>query len=345
MGKCNITDKELAEALDITINKLVDICDFFDSDDEDNWELTPGTHFEWGLHGSRVFSAEGAVEICNYLEANQRERPLLKRWKRWLLQRDQRLKGLMIAKRVQEASAIPGQLVFRNGRAFLAPKACREVLSLGTRQDVLWKAFQEIQRFGGTEKESLKIDEDFFEDESKRPHSESELKYHYFSGSGLASISKLLGIRLTKKHRQEWVKTVAEYAPPALSVIEKHESDRTQHIKKVMNRVRSQANGRCQLTGRRKSVYKFNLVVHHLFDQKTHPQFADMEINLIAIGEDIHNHFHQWMGGAHISCTVEDLERYVEEFGNSLFPDGDAKQATEAAMKLSKAKNALKPLL
>ena len=126
MGKCNITDEELAEALDITLDKLADICDFFDADPDDDWELLKEVHFEQGPFGSRLFSPEGAVEICNYLEHKKEERPLLKRWKRWLLQRDRRLKGLMVAKRVQEISDLgDGQLVFEAGRAFLAPRACR----------------------------------------------------------------------------------------------------------------------------------------------------------------------------------------------------------------------------
>ncbi|PZV10949.1 MAG: hypothetical protein DCF22_15545 [Leptolyngbya sp.] len=87
MGKCNITDKELAEALEISLKHLMTICQDFDADPNDDWELTLGIHFQWGVYGSRVFSAEGAVAICNYLERNYQERPLLQRWKRWLLQR------------------------------------------------------------------------------------------------------------------------------------------------------------------------------------------------------------------------------------------------------------------
>jgi hypothetical protein len=336
MGKCNITDKELANALDITTDHLADICDAFDADPNDDWELTKGVHFEWAPYGSRVFSAEGAVEICNYLERNQQERPLLQRWKRWLLQRDQRLKGLMIAKRVQEVSELDGQLVFRNGRAFLAPRACREVLNLGTRQDILNRTFTEIQRSDNTDIEPLKIDIDFLNHEQDKK---------YFSRSGLASIGKQLGIRHSQKHRQEWIKVVVEYAPLALETIEKHESAREQRITDAMKRVCKQAGGYCQLTNRRKSVHKFNLEAHHLFDRKTYPKFADMEVNLIAIGGDIHSHFHQWMGGTHIPCTVEDMERYIEEFSNALFPNGNAVQATKIAIQLSNAKKILGSLI
>lgn len=340
MGKCNITDSELANALDITINRLVDICDAFDADPNDSWELNEGVHFEWAPHRARVFSAEGAVEICNYLENHQQERPILQRWKRWLLQRDQRLKGLMIAKRVQEVSELKGQLVFQNGTAFLSPRACREVFNLGTRQDILNRTFGEIQRSENVEIEPLKIDVDFINHEQDKK---------YFSRSGLASIGKQLGIRHSQKHRQEWVKVVVEYAPLALDAIEKHEAARAQRIAARMNQVCKQARGHCQLTNRRKSVDKFNLEAHHLFDKKSYPKLADMEVNLIAVGGDIHSHFHQWMGGSSVSCTVEDMERYVEEFSNSLFAHGNAQQNAQQAMKvavqLSNAKKILRALL
>ncbi|MGB3515274.1 MAG: hypothetical protein WBA43_02390 [Elainellaceae cyanobacterium] len=336
MGKCNITSQELAEALDITLDQLENYCDFFDSDPDDDWELLLGVHYEYSSHGSRAFSAEGALEICNYLEVNQEERPVFKRFKRWLLQRDRRLKGLLIAKRVQETSSTKGQLVFLNGKAFLAPRACREILGLGKRQDVLNRTFEEIQRSDNTEIEILQINADFFDDDGKQ---------RYFSGSGLASVSHHLGVRLTQKHRQEWVKAVEEYAPKAFAAIEKHEAGRAQRIEKVMEQVRKKAQGRCQLTNRRKSVHKFNLEVHHLFDKHTYPQVADMEANLIAIGSDIHTHFHHWMGGSKVSCTIEDFERYIEEFSHSLFPNDNIEQATKIAIQLSSSKKSVRASL
>lgn len=335
MVNCNITAGELARALDITPDRLADICDFFDRDPDDDWELIEGTHFVWGPLRSRIFSSEGAIEICNYLEHNKKERPILQRWKRWLLQRDRRLKGLVIAKSVQEISEVKGQLLFKGGRAFLAPRACRQVLGLGRRQDILNRTFVEIQRSENVEIEPLKIDEDFYDEEERR----------YFSRSGLASVSKQLGTRLTQKHRREWVKTVSEYAPPALAAIEKYESDRETRIAKIAKRVKRQANGRCQLTNRRRSVHKFDLEVHHLFDKSTYPHLADIEANMIAIESYRHDHFHQWMGGATVSCTVEDMEKYVEEFSNSLFPDGNVEQATKVAMRLSRAKRILRSMV
>lgn len=337
MSRFNILSKELAEALEISEDRLYEICEEFDADPDDDWELEKGIHYEPGPVGSRIFSSEGAIEICNYLEVNIAERPLLTRFKRWLLRRDRNLKGLMIRKRVHEASDRKGQLVFQSGRAFLAPRACREVLGLGKRQDILKRTFKEIQRCTNTEIEPLVINEDFFEGE--------EPGKEYFSSSGLAALGKQLGTRLTQKHRQEWVKVVAEYAPKALTSLEAHERGKEKHIRQVMDRVRKEAKRRCQLTGRRQQVHKFDLEVHHLYDRMSYPQFADREANLIPIASDIHTHFHQWMGGPKVSCTVEDMEKYIEEFGNSLFSDGDNEQASRVLIRLSEAKRQLRPLL
>lgn len=180
--------------------------------------------------------------------------------------------------------------------------------------------------------EPLKLDVDFLNHEQDKK---------YFSRSGLASIGKQLGVRHSQKHRQEWLKVVVEYVPPALEAIEKHEAAREKRIADAMKRVCRQASGYCQLTNRRKSVHKFNLEAHHLFDKNSYPKLADMDVNLIAIGGDIHSHFHQWMGGTHVSCTIEDMERYIEEFSNALFPNGNAEQATKVAIQLSNAKRIL----
>lgn len=336
MAKFNITSEELADALEIELSHLIDICEEFDRDPDDAWELIQGTHFEWGTRGSRIFSPEGAVEICNYLEENYDERPVLQRWKRWLLRRDQRLKGLMIAKQIQESSESKGQIIFRSGKAFLAPRACREVLGIGTRQDVLNRTFNEIQLSENTELEPLEIDRDFYHPEPK---------ICYFSGTGIAVVSKQLGKRLTQKHRKAWVEAVAEYAPKALMTLERNEADRGKAIQKAMANVHSQAKRRCQITNRHQAAYKFNLEVHHLFDRASYPQLAAVELNLIAIGGDIHSDFHKWLGGCHVSCTIEDMERYIQEFGSSLFADDNIDQATKVAIHLSQAKKMLRALL
>ena len=107
----------------------------------------------------------------------------------------------------------------------MSPRACRSILGLGTRQDILNRTFKEIQTNSNTEIESLKKDYDFYE---------SEDQVMYFSGTGIASIGKQLGVKLTKRYRQDYVKIVSEYAPKALIAIEKEEQKRDNKIKNAM---------------------------------------------------------------------------------------------------------------
>jgi hypothetical protein len=349
-SKCNITDQELADALEVSLEQLESYCEFFDSDPDDDWELTLGFHYERGPYGARIFSAEGAIEICNYLEANQKERPIFKRFQRWLLQRDRKLKALLIAKRVQETSSIKGNLVFQNGRGFLAPRACRDILGLGTRQDVLRRAFEEVQRPAPSEveKSSLKLGEDFLKIAKDNPNMSAQAppeEVIYLSGSGLSSVSHRLGISMSKKHRREWMLAVEEYGPNALGVIERREAERGNRIKQMKAKVKKKAGGYCELTRRKQQHSKVGLTAHHLYDQATYPQLADVELNLIAIDQNVHLHFHRWMGGSHVSCTIDDFEKFIEEFGNSLFAKADVEHATAIAVKLANAKKALQGFL
>ena len=100
MTDFDITSKELARALGISQNKLYDICKFFDDDDGDDWDLVENVHFVFGAYKARVFSYEGALEICSYLEAEKKS--ILVKFKdileEWLTGRKRRLKGLCIAK-------------------------------------------------------------------------------------------------------------------------------------------------------------------------------------------------------------------------------------------------------
>jgi 5-methylcytosine-specific restriction endonuclease McrA len=334
--KIDITAKELAEALDISEKRLLEICDFFDQDPDDDWELIEGFHFVWGAYGARIFSPEGATEICNYLEQNSSERPFFTRFTRWILRRDQKLKGLMVAKRIQAASESNGQVIFVNSRAFLAPRACREILGLGKRQDILKRTFSEIQRSEDVEIEPLQINVDFFVNENED---------RYFSGSGLASIGKRLESRLTQKHRKEWAKVVAEYAPKALASLEKHEQEKEVRIQRAMTAVRNKANKRCQVTGVPQSIGQFDLEVHHIFDRKHYPQLADVEMNLIAISGPLHLNFHKSMGGTQVSCTIDDFIAYIEANKASLLKDADIDHVMKLEKRLSTAKKVLEALL
>ena len=337
----DITANQLAEALDITEEELYRICDFFDEKSDDDWELTENVHFRLGAYRSRIFSSEGAVEICNYLQKQEEKDKVLtnrgkisrfaRKFKRWVFNRDRQLKGLMITKRVQETTKKSGHLIFLNSRAFLHPRSCREILGLGTRQDILHRTFSELVKNENIEIEPPRKDVDFYDHNTEG---------RYFSSTGLASLGKQLSKRLTKKHRRIWADVVAEYAPKAISYLEKEEKDRSKNIKKVMDQVRKEANGYCQVSGKRQSIGKFDLEVHHLYDRKHYPNLADKKDNLIAISSDLHTDFHKWNGGTDKPCSIDDFMKYVLDNTKATHIFGDVSNDTNYQQFL-KVKNLL----
>jgi len=67
------SDKEAAKMLGIPVTKLYRICDFFDSDPEDAWDLIEGEFFEYepGQARKRRFYEEGVMAIAQYLEESE----------------------------------------------------------------------------------------------------------------------------------------------------------------------------------------------------------------------------------------------------------------------------------
>lgn len=64
----------------------------------------------------------------------------------------------------------------------------------------------------------------------------------------------------------------------------------------------------CQVCSMEK---KERLNAHHLYDYSTYPELKLVVENGITMHESCHMEFHKWMGGRHISCTPEDLERWT----------------------------------
>lgn len=73
--------QETAKILGISAKKLDSICQFFDTHDDDEWELVEGEFFEYepGQARSRRFYEEGVMAIAKYLE-EKREATFLPRF-------------------------------------------------------------------------------------------------------------------------------------------------------------------------------------------------------------------------------------------------------------------------
>jgi hypothetical protein len=67
------SDKEAAKMLGIPVTKLYRVCDFFDSDPDDEWDLIEEEFFEYepGQARKRRFYEEGVMAIAKYLEETE----------------------------------------------------------------------------------------------------------------------------------------------------------------------------------------------------------------------------------------------------------------------------------
>ncbi|MGB7251217.1 MAG: hypothetical protein WBC73_19945, partial [Phormidesmis sp.] len=74
-SKFTIKEKELANALEISLERLDEVIDFFDSDPDDAWELKEHDHFVYTNKAwrNRIFSAHGAFAIAKYLDTHQKK--------------------------------------------------------------------------------------------------------------------------------------------------------------------------------------------------------------------------------------------------------------------------------
>jgi hypothetical protein len=335
--KCNIRDSELAQALEVTLERVYEICEIFDADPDDEWELNEGEHFTWANHAlkQRRFSPEGAYEICKYINENE-GRSLFRRFRRWLNRRDERLKQLLVEKKFIEVIDNSEALVFSGGRAYMRPRYTRQLLGLGKRQDVLNRAFQQEIKTP-TKPEPLQLEKHFIQ----------EGDIICFSGMGISRVSANLGVTLTNHHRRAWCTLVSERSIAALQEVVDEREARAKEIKKIMDKAKTAAKKTCQITGVKCGpANPFPLAVHHVYDQKNYPHLADNPHNLLVIQQSIHNDFHQWMGGFGISCTVDDLEQYIETFSSSLFPDSahSRKRMAQALKRVDRIRKTVRPL-
>jgi hypothetical protein len=341
IDKFNIKDKELGQALEISLENIYEICDFFDSDPNDDWELKENEHFQWSNKslGQRRFSPSGAFEICKYLETKEQNK-IWKRFRRWLTRRDARLRSMLVVKKIVEIIDDvefidrSKSVIIQNDRAYLRPRYTRELLGLGRRQDILNRAFEAEQK--EVNREPLQIDKHFIIHEDQV----------CFAGAGIARIGENLGTTLTQKHRREWCILVAEKTPFALKKVFEDYHDWEKKIKKAMDKAKKDANRQCQITWEKITpANPFNLAVHHVFDKNNYPHLATEPNNLIVMNDNLHKDFHIWMGGTKVSCTVEDLEKYIETFSTSLFPDDDGEKMTKTLMRIKRIKNRVNPLI
>lgn len=120
---------------------------------------------------------------------------------------------------------------------------------------------------------------------------------------------------LRSPDRQRYCGRVPTIAPPVVEYLALIPTPSPKEIEAAKRFARKRDRKTCQITSIEPSKYNdLKLAAHHLFDQATYPVLAADPDNIITINEDLHQEFHQWMGGKDKSCTIEDFIQFIELF-------------------------------
>lgn len=295
-NRFTIKDKELAQALEISPERLYEVIKFFDSDPDDEWELKEHDHYVYTSQkwGNRIFSAQGAYAIAKYLDTHEKK-SLWDKIKEFVTHHKEKIRNAFVQRTVHENSS---SLVLHNSRYFLSKRDT--IAILGTSYARLNKSFEVLRRSD----KPLEIYKDFDEIEGAR----------YYSLSGFYRLSQDLSQHLTSKDRREWCKAVDVVGQSTFKAIVSAKESRQKRIRSAMKAARKRDNDTCQVTGEKPTRHhQFDMASHHIFSSHHYPHLAATVENLITLKGDVHKEFHSWNGGNSNPCTVEDLTQFVCE--------------------------------
>lgn len=289
-----IKAEDLANALEISLDRLYEIIEFFDQDPHDDWELRENEHFIWlsKAKGTRLFSQLGAFAIAKYMDTVE-QKTLWNLIVEFVTRHKERLRNAFVRQKVHENCS---SLTRRNNYYFLSKKDVVSILC--TSYARINQAFIDLQL-----EEPMEVDKHFIDIEGKR----------YYSLAGIDRLSRELSEKLKKKDRQEWCKAVHIVGKKTLAQIASAEAQKERRITAAMNSAKRRDQC-CQLTGSKpKPSNSVELAVHHIFSKSHYPQLAESLDNLITLTVEIHKEFHHWNGGFDKRCNVDDLIRFVQE--------------------------------
>ncbi|MBW4419474.1 MAG: hypothetical protein KME13_09620 [Myxacorys californica WJT36-NPBG1] len=298
MAEHYITSKELVNTLKISSQDLITIEQFFDAIPDDEWELLEGKDYKVVAgNGLREYTTSGAYTIARYLDAT-RKPGFWDVIKEWFSHTKREVRRAFVRKKILDNCS---SLVKRNDIFFISKSDV--VAIFGTKPSYLSKMSETAQR---AERPLIQgQDYDEFIDEGG---------LHY-SLSGIVKLSQTLGTSLTKKNRQEWCTDVGEVIQPQVKDIVGQIVDRDKGIQKAMDKAKRRDRKTCQVTGEKPNrVNALKIAAHHLYSRSAYPYLADIENNLITLTCEVHEQFHQYMGGYGKPCTIDDFIKFVQQY-------------------------------
>lgn len=279
-----LTDDETAIALKISKSKLYKICQKFDANSEDEWELNEGEHFVWVVRGQiRHFYEQGAVAIAKYLEVTEGN-GILQRLFEFFTHRHQRIRRALVLRKIAQEVQL-GSTIVRSNTLFFHRKSTISILE--TNGKGINYSIQRVQQ-GSSNYEGAEImakGRDFEEVDSEE----------YFSKYGIVKLAKDMQNFNKNKSRQAWLEAVAETIEIGVDTQYKLLMSYDQEIVKKISAAKRAAQNRCQVTGEKWGEgSQFNLHDHHLFCKSSRRDLATNLDNILVIKEEIHNSYHRW---------------------------------------------------
>ncbi|MBE9240438.1 hypothetical protein [Synechocystis salina] len=317
--KFTISEEELAKALDISHQKLLDIIEFFDSDPDDEWDLVEGKDYiviRPSL-GMKKFSDKGALEIAYYLDAHG-SLGFVHRIKDFITQNSNRLKHALAQRIIQEEFSEPqDKIVQVNGRNFVHKQCLRRILE--TNGQTIKRTLEYLRQ-----NSPLEIDIDYVERNFHNPKKQKQGQQLWFSGKGCVIVSREISQTLKDKARRSKCRTITVEIEKALQALDNDTKNISRKIENAKIRAKKRNKKTCQIKLiKPNSINQMILTAHHLYSVKGYPHLASVVDNLITIDSIIHQEFHSWMGGFDQPCTVQDfidfvVERYPEHANETL---------------------------
>ncbi|MFM8544084.1 MAG: hypothetical protein ACKOGI_07355 [Vulcanococcus sp.] len=291
--------------LAISVTKLYRICEFFDSDPQDAWDLIEGESFEYepGQARKRRFYEEGVMAVAKYLEETEGG-SFLARLKEFFTHHRARVTRALVQRRIIQVTQDRSTLVIRGDLVFLQQRSVLRVL--GTNGKGMAGTLRRIEEeSAGLEgARGLEIDVHFanFDDTEGR----------HWSQRGIVRLARTMHDkgRITKA-RKAWVKAVADVAEDCFEVQRKMLESHEARVRAAMERARNRAKA-CAVTQQKLNAADprpIDLEAHHLFDAATRPDLAALEDNLLVITSALHRNFHKWMGNC--PCEPKDFVDYL----------------------------------
>tara|TARA_B100000530_G_scaffold211978_1_gene135782 strand:+ start:24 stop:776 length:753 start_codon:yes stop_codon:yes gene_type:complete len=134
-----------------------------------------------------------------------------------------------------------------------------------------------------------------------------------WSQKGIASIAiDMSRNSRISKARKAWMDAVGDVVEDCFSTEVKRISAAPLRIEKVISGAKKSAGQRCQVSGKRKTrTSQIQLHGHHLFDQATRPDLADLYENILVVEGNIHSEFHSWKKKE--SCEPKDFLNFLSD--------------------------------